>query len=114
MKIAYWWSGILLASLAGCAGLGQVAYHGESTTFGGDNILRNDVTRMITVQEGAMNCRNISRINAKVDRAARRNNRWVVQETWIVHACGKTHRYTVSLREDARGETDFSVGFRPE
>ena len=114
MKLSYCVFGCLLAGLAGGAAAEPLAYHGESTTFGGNDILRNDVTRMIAVTEAAQGCREIQRIAAQVERVTRPENRWLAQETWRVQACGKTHRYDVLLREDERGETDFSVGFRPE
>ena len=77
MKLSYCVFGCLLAGLAGGAAAEPLAYHGESTTFGGNDILRDDVTRMIAVSEAAQGCREIQRIDAQVERVTRPENRWL-------------------------------------
>ncbi|OAM29067.1 MULTISPECIES: hypothetical protein [Eikenella] len=103
---------ILLAALAlsACTALGSQNYSGESATFGGDHILRNDVTRtVLTAERAAHNCSQIQSIRSKVLQARKVRGRWQVREEWAVQACGKTHRYHIGLFEDARGETDYTV-----
>ena len=103
---------ILIAALtlSACTSLGNQAYSGESATFGGDNILRNDVTNTIrTAERISFDCRQIQSVRSKILNARKVHNRLQVREEWTVQACGKTHRYQIALFEDARGETDYTV-----
>ena len=93
---------LLLAALAlaACSSLGNQAFSGESATFGSDNILRDDVLKIVRTAEAAsFNCRNIESVHGRMQ----------VRETWTVRACGQAHRYHIGLFEDERGETDFTV-----
>lgn len=102
---------VVIFVLSGCAGISNQAFSGESATYGGDNILRNDVAAVIRMAErSAFNCRRIESVHSKITRARKVRGRLQVQEVWTVRACGKSHRYRILLREDERGETDFSVG----
>ena len=97
--------------LSACAGISNQAFSGESATYGGDNIVRNDVVAVIRLAErSAFNCRRIESVHSKIIQARKVRGRMQVQEVWTVRACGKSHRYRILLREDERGETDFSVG----
>lgn len=98
----------LLASCAATVG----SFTGESATYGGDNILRDDVTRVIRQWERSVNgCTKIDVVDAKVIRAQKVNGRFWIEEDWKVTACGKSTRYPVSMKEDEKGETDFTVRF---
>ena len=102
------------ALLAACATLGTT-FSGESATFGGDNILRDDVLAVIVkAQLSLNNCREINAVESKILSAKIVDGRRQVQEEWTVTACGKPQRYPISLREDAQGETDFTVGLTGE
>ena len=102
----------LLAALAlsACSSLGNQAFSGESATFGSDNILRDDVLKIVRTTEAAsFNCRNIESVHSKINNAQKLHGRMQVRETWTVRACGQAHRYHIGLFEDERGETDFTV-----
>ena len=102
----------LLAALAlsACSSLGNQAFSGESATFGSDNILRDDVLRIVRTAEAAsFNCRSIESVHSKINNAQKLHGRMQVRETWTVRACGQAHRYHIGLFEDERGETDFTV-----
>ena len=102
----------LLAALAlsACSSLDNHASSGESATFGGDNILRDDVLKVVRTAEAAsFNCRNIESVHSKINNAQKVHGRMQVRETWTVRACGQAHRYNIGLFEDERGETDFTV-----
>lgn len=97
-------------ALAACS---TTAFHGESTTFNGDNILRNDVLSQIRRWENLTeNCHDITSVEAQINHSEKINGRWKIQETWTLNACGKQHQYAVLLRESPDGGTDFSVGRR--
>ena len=103
----------LLAALAlsACSSLGNQAFSGESATLGSDNILRDDVLKVVRTAEAAsFNCRNIESVHSKINSAHKVHGRMQVREVWTVRACGQAHRYNIGLFEDARGETDFTVG----
>lgn len=103
------------AVLSACTGISNSQFQGESLAFGGDNILRGDVIRVIQLWEkGAFSCQKIDGVNAKIMDVKRPLGRVQAQEMWTIHACGGTHQYSISLREDARGETDFSVSLIPQ
>lgn len=102
-----------ILALAACAGMGGGKFSGESATFGGNNILRNDVYELIRKWERSVfSCNTIERIHAQTDDLKRVEGRLQVLETWTVSACGQTHNYRINMREDARGETDFSVSYQ--
>lgn len=97
-------------ALAACSSLGNQAFSGESATFGSDNILRNDVLKVVRTAEAAsFNCRSIESVHSKINNAQKVHGRLQVRETWIVRACGQAHHYHIGLFEDERGETDFTV-----
>ena len=58
----------------------------------------------------SFNCRNIESVHSKINSAHKVHGRLQVREVWTVRACGQAHRYNIGLFEDARGETDFTVG----
>ena len=96
--------------LSACTGLGSLAFSGESATFGSDNILRDDVLKVVhTAEAASFNCRNIESVHSKINSAHKVHGRLQVREVWTVRACGQAHRYNIGLFEDARGETDFTV-----
>lgn len=100
------------AILASCAFVGDIQYGGQSTAFGGDNVLRNDVAKVIKQWEStAFLCQNIKAIDAKISDVKRVEGRIQSEEVWTVQACGQVHHYNVHMREDERGETDFNVSF---
>ena len=97
-------------ALAACSSLGNQAFSGESATFGSDNILRDDVLKIVRTTEAAsFNCRNIESVHSKINNTQKVHGRLQVRETWTVRACGQAHHYHIGLFEDARGETDFTV-----
>ena len=102
---------LVALTLSACSSLGNQAFSGESATFGGDNnILRNDVLKVVRTAEAAsFNCRSIESVHSKINNAQKVHGRMQVRETWTVRACGQAHRYNIGLFEDARGETDFTV-----
>ena len=80
--------------------------------FGGDNILRNDVAKVIKQWESAaFLCQNIKAIDAKISDVKRVKGRMQSEEVWTVQACGQVHHYNVRMHEDERGETNFNVSF---
>lgn len=96
--------------LSACTGLGSLAFSGESATFGGGNILRDDVLKAVRAAEAAdSGCRNIESVHSKISSANKVRGRMQVREVWTIRACGQTRRYRIGLSEDARGETDFTV-----
>ena len=102
----------LLAALAlsACSSLGNQAFSGESATFGSNNILRDDVLRIVrTAEVASFNCRNIESVHSKINNAQKVHGRMQVREIWTVRACGQAHHYHIGLFEDERGETDFTV-----
>ena len=100
-----------LLLLTACASLGGTEFTGESATYGSDNILRNDVLNTVNQYErAAFDCRHVSAIHSRINQITKPEGRLSVKETWTVTACGKQHDYHISLRQDERGETDFSVG----
>ena len=102
----------LLAALAlsACSSLGNQAFSGESATCGSDNILRDDVLKVVRTAEAAsFNCRNIESVHSKINSAHKVHGRMQVREVWTVRACGQAHHYHIGLFEDERGETDFTV-----
>lgn len=100
-------------AIAACASISGGKFSGESATFGGNNILRNDVFELIKKWErSAFSCNAIESVHAKIDDLKRVEGRLRVLETWTVNACGKSHDYRINMREDARGETDFGVSYQ--
>lgn len=100
------------AILASCAFVGDIQYGGQSTAFGGDNVLRNDVAKVIKQWEStAFLCQIIKAIDAKISDVKRVEGRIQSEEVWTVQACGQVRHYNVHMREDERGETDFNVSF---
>ena len=102
----------LLAALAlsACSSLSNQAFSGESATFGSNNILRDDVLKVVRTAEAAsFNCRNIESVHSKINNAQKVHGRLQVREVWTVRACGQAHHYHIGLFEDASGETDFTV-----
>ncbi|MDO4640769.1 MAG: hypothetical protein Q4A84_03575 [Neisseria sp.] len=100
--------------LSACASLSNTQFTGESASYNNDNILRNDVFAAIKRNENlAFQCRKINSVNAVINGASRPNGLLYVTETWTVQACGKIHAYDVTLRQDAKNETDFGVSFKP-
>lgn len=95
--------------LSACSIISGPQFSGESTTYGGGNIVRNDVLSQIRRIELMQNCHNITAVQSHVDDARKVNGRIRAQETWTVTACGKQQVYLINLLEDERGETDFSV-----
>ena len=68
----------LLAALAlsACSSLGNQAFSGESATFGSDNILRDDVLKVVRTAEAAsFNCRNIESVHSKINSAHKAHGR---------------------------------------
>lgn len=107
-------TGALLGLTAACAGVGSTAFSGESSTYGGNNVLRNDVFAQIRQVEGLMHqCRDISAVNSRIVSMSKPNGRMAAHEIWTITACGKQRDYPVWLREDERGETDFTVRATP-
>jgi len=99
-------------AVAECALGGGIQYGGQSATFGGDNILRNDVAKVIKQWESAaFLCQNIKAIDAKISDVKRVKGRMQSEEVWTVQACGQVHHYNVRMHEDERGETNFNVSF---
>ena len=97
-------------ALSACSSLGNQAFSGESATLGSDNILREDVLKVVRTAEAAsFNCRNIESVHSKINSAHKVHSRMQVRETWTVRACGQAHHYHIGLFEDERGETDFTV-----
>ena len=97
-------------ALAACSSLGNQALSGESATFGSDNILRDDVLKVVRTAEAAsFNCRNIESVHSKINNAQKVHDRLQVREIWTVRACGQAHHYHIGLFEDERGETDSTV-----
>lgn len=97
-------------ALSACSSLGNQAFSGESATFGSDNILRDDVLRIVRTAEAAsFNCRSIESVHSKINNAQKVHGRMQVREIWTVRACGQAHHYHIGLFEDERGETDFTV-----
>lgn len=103
---AGWLSTLLLSA---CAASG-VVFSGESATFGGDNVLRNDVLAMVRQFERyTFGCRRMSAVASEIIAKRKVRGRWQFDEEWRISACGTVRRYSVLLREDAQGETDFMV-----
>lgn len=101
----------LMLSLQAC--LATTQFNGKSATFGGDNILRNDVMNSIRQYERSVsNCNEIEKVNSQIIEAKKVNGLMVVDEVWELTACGVESSYTVNLREDERGETDYRIGRR--
>ena len=101
-----WLSACLLSACAA----GGIAFSGESATFGGDNVLRNDVLAMVRrFEQDSFGCRKVKAVASEIVNKRKVRGRWRFDEVWQVSACGTVRRYAVLLREDAQGETDFSV-----
>lgn len=97
--------------LTACGSLNHVAFSGESGSFGGDNILRNDTFKYIAMMEdAAFSCRNIRSVKSRIIKQAMENGLPRSYEEWQVQACGQSHLYDVQFKGDVRGETDFTVG----
>lgn len=103
--------GILL--LGGCATTSGL-FNGQSTTFDGDNILRDDVLRDIQkIERLAHECGDITAVNSEILDAKQINGLWQIKEQWTVQACGQSRIYPLELREDANGGTNFSIRVTP-
>lgn len=90
-------------------------YQGNSTTYGNDNIVRNDVVNQIKkIERLAYSCNKVDSVNPKVVSVKQVKGLNHVNEIWQVQACGKTHTYPVSLRESASGGVDFTVSFKKQ
>ena len=101
---------LVALTLSACSSLGNQAFSGESATFGSDNILRDDVLKVVRTAEAAsFNCRSIESVHSKINSAQKVHGRMQVHEVWTVRACGQAHHYHIDLFEDERGETDFTV-----
>ena len=75
------------AILASCALVGGIQYGGQSAAFGGDNVLRNDVAKVIKQWESAaFLCQNIKAIDAKISDVKRVKGRMQSEEVWTVQA----------------------------
>lgn len=106
VRMMLWLSACLLSA---CAASG-IAFSGESATFGGDNVLRNDVLAMVRrFEQDSFGCRKVKAVASEIVSKRKVRGRWRFDEVWQVSACGTVRRYAVLLREDAQGETDFSV-----
>lgn len=90
-------------------------FQGNSTTYGNDNILRNDVVSQIKqIEKLGYDCKQIESVTPKILDVKQVNGLNHVQELWSVKACGKTHSYPVTLRESATGGVDFTVTFKKQ
>ena len=58
---------------------------------------------------GLFGCRKVKAVASEIVNKRKVRGRWRFDEVWQVSACGTVRRYAVLLREDAQGETDFSV-----
>ncbi len=113
MKTALPFACTLILAACTSGGITPVTFSGESGSFGGDNILRNDVFNLIQKMEDArFSCRNIPAVKSRIIKQGRENGLPRSDEEWQVHACGTLHRYDVRLKGDARGETNFTVGLK--
>lgn len=96
--------------LSACTSTNNHFFKGKSATYDGDNILRNDVFAEIKRTERlAYQCHDIQSVNSRIEKVERINERLHVQEYWEIQACEKTPIYEIHMREDANGETDFTV-----
>ncbi|OZY58279.1 hypothetical protein CJF39_17010 [Pseudomonas lundensis] len=94
-------------ALTGCAHNPQ--FSGQSVT---DPVLRQDVMKNVELLFSAMTqCRSIDAVNTSITGIHQLPSGAVerASETWDVTGCGVSKAYTVEMRSDARGETDFSV-----
>lgn len=104
---------MISAALSACASIDHQLFHGKSTTYNSDNILRNDVFKQIKRQERlAFHCNHITSVDSRIQNVQQIAGRFHVEEQWRIQACGKERVYHISLRQDERGETDFTVGAR--
>lgn len=98
---------ILVLMLSACVSNG--IFHGKSVTYDGDNILRNDIYWLIMRYQRALGCNQIDRIDTEIVHIERVDGRFQVEELWHVDACKSRYAYPVFMREDEKGETDFTV-----
>jgi len=95
------------ALLFGCVNAPQ--FYGNSLT---DPTLRNDVMKNVNlffkVQES---CSSINNVQTKVANVNKSGTGKIIgaDELWTVNGCGKSVNYDIRLKNDAKGETDFSV-----
>lgn len=93
--------------LFGCASAPQ--FSGSSLT---DSTLRNDVMKNVNLffktQESCSSINNVQTIVANVIKAGT-GKIMGADELWTVNGCGKSVNYDIHLKNDAKGETDFSV-----
>lgn len=110
--------GIFIATaglLAACSTNGSL-YRGNSTTYDGNNILRNDVTQFIRkLERMAHNCRNLQAIDVSILSVNQNEKTGLlnIRESWQVTACNQVHTYPVTLRQSADGGTDYTVTYKP-
>ncbi len=103
----YLW--VLLLGLIGCAII-PAHISGQSASFGGDNILRNDLIAKLRQYERLFHqCHRIDAIHAQIIQTRKVNGLLVVDERWDIKACGQNRHYPIQLREDQKGETDFTI-----
>lgn len=97
-----------------CASINTVQFSGESATYGGDNILRDDVFAEIQrIEQLTQQCQKITAVNSQIIQAQQIDSLWQVQELWTISACGNSRDYPLELRQDAKGETDFTIRVTP-
>lgn len=101
-----------LILLSACSSIpSNIDYRGESATYAGDNILRNDITNtIIKYEETVNNCKKIQTIEASVENLLERNGLYLVQEYWQVTACNQSTTYDVRMQQLPNGETNYHVG----
>lgn len=100
--------------LSACSAINSSLFTGESATYHGDNILRNDIFANIQRIERLKNeCSSIQSVNSRIENITQTDGRANVHEVWTINACGQTREYPIYMREDAQGETDFTIRIAP-
>ena len=110
-RIALFSCAVVAAALNGCAHHPQFA--GQSVT---DPLLRQDVMKNVEMLFAAMTqCRTIDSVSTSIAGISQLPSGAVerANEIWNVTGCGVSKAFTVDLRADAKGETDFSVSAKP-
>ena len=90
-------------------------YIGESVTYGGDNILRDQVSKKIFDAEKIIyRCYHLETVQARLLTTNIKNGLNHASEEWIVTACGKQHVYDVFFNELPDKSVNFTLRLPPK
>ena len=106
---------IATLTLSACTVITAGFYEGESVTYDGDNILRNDVSKQIFNAEKIIyRCYHLETIQARILTMNVDNGLSRVSEEWEVTACGKQHVYDIFLNELPDKSVNFTLRLPPK